>query len=139
MSSEPLYPGGKSLSVDSTGDLALIGGVDGIAGIYSISKQQIVQTLKVDGPVTDAAFAGATAVVASATGSVKVFDNGSEIASFASHAGEVTAVAVHPTGDIIGSVGVDKSYVLYDLVTSSVVAQIYGNASEFPLCLKPAS
>ncbi|OKL58031.1 hypothetical protein UA08_06582 [Talaromyces atroroseus] len=129
VSSEPLYPGGKSLSVDSTGELALVGGVDGIAGIYSTSKQQIVQTLKVDGPVTGAAFAGTTAVVASATGSVKFFNQGAESASFDSHAGEVTAVTVHPTGDIVGSVGVDKSYVLYDLTTSSVVAQIYGNAS----------
>jgi pre-mRNA-processing factor 19 len=126
-----LYPGGKSLSVNSTGDLALVGGVDGIAGIYSIAKQQVVQTLKVDGPVSDAVFAGSKAVVASATGSVKFFENGAETASFASHAGEVTAVAVHPTGDIVGSVGVDKSYVLYDAATSSVVAQVYGSAGEF--------
>lgn len=126
-----MYPGGKSLSVDSTGELALVGGVDGIAGVYSISKQQVVQTLKVDGPVSDAVFAGPKAVVASATGSVKIFENGAETASFASHAGEATAVAVHPTGDIVGSVGVDKSYVLYDVATSSVVAQVYGSAGEF--------
>jgi pre-mRNA-processing factor 19 len=132
-SSEPLYPGGKSLSVDSTGDLALVGGVDGIAGVYSISKQQIVQTLKVDAPVTGAVFAGTTAVVATAAGSVKFFNKGAESASFDAHAGEVTAVAVHPTGDIVGSVGVDKSYVLYDLATSSVVAQIFGNASKCTL------
>ncbi|KAI7976814.1 hypothetical protein EIK77_010045 [Talaromyces pinophilus] len=132
-SSEPLYPGGKSLSVDSTGDLALIGGVDGVAGVYSISKQQIVQTLKVGAPVTDAVFAGSTAVVASASGSVKFFDNGAETASFDSHAGEATAVVVHPAGDIVASVGVDKSYVLYDLATSSVVTQIYGNAGKYCL------
>ncbi|RAO69672.1 uncharacterized protein BHQ10_005684 [Talaromyces amestolkiae] len=128
VSSEPLYPGGKSLSVDSTGDLALIGGVDGIAGVYSVSKQQIVQTLKVGAPVTDAVFAGSTAVVASSSGSVKFFDNGAETASFDAHAGETTAVVVHPAGDIVASVGVDKSYAIYDLATSSVVTQIYGNA-----------
>ncbi|EED22892.1 cell cycle control protein (Cwf8), putative [Talaromyces stipitatus ATCC 10500] len=133
VSSEPLYPGGKSLSVDSTGDLALVGGVDGIAGVYSISKQQIVQTLKVGSPITDAVFAGSTAVVASASGSVKFFNNGTETASFDSHAGEATAVVVHPTGDIVASVGADKSYVLYDLATSSVITQIYGNASKYCL------
>lgn len=133
VSSEPLYPGVKSLSVDSTGDLALIGGVDGIAGVYSISKQQIVQTLKVGAPVTDTVFAGSTAVVASSSGSVKFFDNGVETASFDAHAGETTAVVVHPAGDIVASVGVDKSYVLYDLATSSVVTQIYGNAGKFCL------
>lgn len=71
--------------------------------------------------------------MASATGTVKIFENGAETASFASHAGEVTAVAVHPTGDIVGSVGVDKSYVLYDSTTSTVVAQVYGSAGEFIL------
>jgi pre-mRNA-processing factor 19 len=133
ISSETLYPGGKSLSVDSTGDLALIGGVDGIAGVYSVSKQQIVQTLKIGAPVTDAVFAGSTAVVASASGSVKFFNNGAETASFDSHAGEATAVVVHPTGEIVASVGVDKSYVLYDLATSSVVTQIYSNAGKYCL------
>lgn len=119
--------------MDSTGDLALIGGVDGVAGVYSISKQQIVQSLKVGAPVTDAVFAGSTAVVASASGSVKFFDNGAETASFDSHAGEATAVVMHPAGDIVASVGVDKSYVLYDLATSSVVTQIYGNAGKYCL------
>ena len=99
----------------------------------SISKQQIVQTLKVGAPVTDTVFAGSTAVVASSSGSVKFFDNGVETASFDAHAGETTAVVVHPAGDIVASVGVDKSYVLYDLATSSVVTQIYGNAGKFCL------
>jgi pre-mRNA-processing factor 19 len=131
-----LYPGGKSLSLDSTGDLALVGGVDGVAGVYSLSQQRVVQTFKAGGPVTDAVWAGNKAVVASATGAVKVFENGSEVANFTSHAGEVTALAVHPSGDIIGSVGVDKSYVLYDLSTSSPVTQIFsdsGKSSNFLL------
>lgn len=108
----------------------LVGGVDGIAGVYSVSKQQVVQTLKVDGPVTGAVFAGSQAVVATATGSVTFFNDGAQTASFNAHAGEATAVVVHPTGDIVASVGVDKSYVLYDLQTLSVVTQIYGNAGK---------
>lgn len=80
--------------------------------------------------MTDAAWAGNKAVVGSATGTVKVFENGSEVASFASHAGEVTAVAVHATGDIIASVGVDKSYVLYDLSTNTVVTQIFTDSGK---------
>ncbi|KAL1987335.1 hypothetical protein VTN96DRAFT_4051 [Rasamsonia emersonii] len=127
-STESLYPGGKSLALDPTGDLVLVGGVDGVAGVYSLSKQQVVQTLKAGGPVTDAVWAGNKAIVASATGAVKVFENGTEIANFTSHAGEVTALAVHPSGDIIGSVGVDKSYVLYDLTTSSPITQIFSDS-----------
>ncbi|KAL1975989.1 hypothetical protein VTN31DRAFT_4381 [Thermomyces dupontii] len=134
VTSEPLYPGGKSLAVDSTGDRALVGGMDGVAGVYSVSQGKVVQTLQVGGPVTDAVWVGDKAVVASATGAVKVFENGSEVANFTSHAGEVTALAVHPTGDIVGSVGADKSYVLYDLTTSTPVAQIYGETGI--LCAK---
>ncbi|KAJ5546490.1 hypothetical protein N7494_004075 [Penicillium frequentans] len=127
--SEPLYPGSRALSIDSTGDLALFGGSDGLVGVYSLSQKSVVQTLKTDGPVTDATWAGNKAIVGSATGTVKVFENGSEVASFASHAGEVTAVAVHATGDIVASVGVDKSYILYDLSTNSVVTQIFTDSA----------
>ncbi|KAJ5757514.1 uncharacterized protein N7511_006208 [Penicillium nucicola] len=128
-SSDPLYPGGRALSVNSTGDLALVGGVDGVVGVYSLSQKSVVQTLKTDGPVTDATWAGDKAVVGSSTGSVKVFENGAEVASFNSHAGEVTAVTVHATGDIVASVGVDKSYVLYDLATNTVASQIFTDAA----------
>ncbi|KZN88151.1 Pre-mRNA-processing factor [Penicillium chrysogenum] len=135
--SEPLYPGGRTLSINSTGDLALIGGVDGVVGVYSLSQKSVVQTLKTDGPVTGATWAGDKVVAGSSTGSVKVFENGAELASFASHAGEVTAVAVHATGDIAASIGVDKSYVLYDLATNTVVSQIFCDAALLSVSFHP--
>lgn len=107
-----------------------------MVGVYSLTQKSVVQTLKTDGPVTDAKWAGEKAVVGSATGSIKVFENGSEVASFKAHAGEVTAVAVHATGDIVASVGVDKSYVIYDLATNTVASQIFtgaGKNSHFPV------
>lgn len=128
-SSEPLYPGGKALSVNASGDLALVGGADGAVGVYSLSQKQVVQSLQAVGPVTDAVWASDKAVIASSTGSVKVFENGNEVAEFKSHAGAATALAVHATGDIVASVGADKSYVLYDLTTSSVITQIFSDAS----------
>lgn len=112
--------------------MALVGGVDGVVGVYSLSQKSVVQTFKTDGPVTDATWAGSKAVVGSSTGSVKIFENGAEVASFSSHAGEVTAVTVHPTGDIVASVGVDKSYVLYDLATNTVASQIFTDACKEP-------
>ncbi|KAJ5140246.1 hypothetical protein N7448_003654 [Penicillium atrosanguineum] len=129
--SEALYPGGRALSVNSTGELALVGSVDGVVGVYSLTQKAVVQTFNTDGPVTDATWAGNKAVVGSATGSVKVFENGSEVASFASHAGEVTALAVHATGDIVASVGVDKSYVLYDLSTNTAITQIFTDSGKY--------
>ncbi|KAJ5677753.1 uncharacterized protein N7477_003386 [Penicillium maclennaniae] len=135
--SEALYPGGRALSVNSAGELALVGGVDGVVGVYSLTQKAVVQTLKTDGPVTDATWAGNKAVVGSATGSVKVFENGSEIASFASHAGEVTALALHATGDIVASVGVDKSYVLYDLSTNAAITQVFTDSALLSVHIHP--
>lgn len=99
-------------------------------GVYSLSQKAVIQTLKTDGPVTDATWAGDKAVVGSATGSVKVFENGSEVASFSTHGGEVTAVAAHASGNIVASVGVDKSYVLYDLTSNTAITQIWSDAGK---------
>lgn len=116
------------MAINGTGDLALVGGSDGVVGVYSLSQKQVVQSLQAGGPVTDAVWAGDKAVVASSTGAVKVFENGGEAASFSLHAGAATALAVHATGDIVASVGADKSYVLYDLSTNSVITQIFSDA-----------
>ena len=126
-----MVSGGKSLALDASGDLALVGGSEGDAGVYSLSEKRVVRTLKGNGgSVTDAVWVGDKAVVSATTGAVRVYENGAEIASFSSHAGEATALAVHPTGDILASVGVDKSYVLYDLATSSTITQIFTDTGE---------
>lgn len=126
--SEPLYPGGRVLSVHSSGGLALVGSPEGAVGVYSLTEKRVVQALQTNGPVTDALWAGDKAVVASSTGTVKIFENGNEAANFNSHAGEATSLALHATGDIIASVGADKSYVLYDLTTNSVITQIFSDS-----------
>jgi len=123
--SEVIYPGARSVILN--GDLALFGGADGAAGIYSISQQQLLTPLKCeDGPITDAAWFGARPVTASASGSVRIWDeNGSGNMKIGSHAGEATAITIHPCGDILASVGIDKSWVTYDLNTGKAVCQIY--------------
>lgn len=121
-----MSPGGQSLSVDASGDLALVKGSDDAANVYSLSQKQVVRTLKGNGgSVTDALWVADKAAVAYSNGAVRIYENEAEIAVFNAHAGEVTALAVHPTGDILASVGVDKSYVLYDLTTSSTITQIF--------------
>lgn len=129
--SESLYPGSCSLSVDPTGDLALVGGTDGVTGVFSISQNKVVQALKGgNGAITDVLWAGSRPTMSTSTGVVKVFHDGSEVSSFASHAGEVTALAIHPSGDILASVGVDKSYILYDLESSAAVTQVFTDCGE---------
>lgn len=128
--SEPLYPGGKSFALDASGDLALVGGSDGIAGVYSLSQGQVLHALKGGAAITDTLWSSSTAIVSTGAGSVKLFDKGTETASFSAHAGEITALALHPSGEILASVGVDKSYVLYDLVSSIPITQIYTDSGQ---------
>ncbi|KAI9831349.1 MAG: hypothetical protein M1819_005123 [Sarea resinae] len=126
VTSEPLYPGSKSVAVDASGDLALLGGSDGIAGVYSLSQNKLVNVLKVgNGAITDALWWGNKAVVSTAAGSIKIFDNGSEVAAFSSHAGAVTALALHPSGELLASAGVDSSYIIYDLAELKTVSQVF--------------
>ena len=116
-----------------SGDLALIGGVEGTAGVYSTSQKKLGHELKI-GPdaVTDAVWAGSRAAFATSSGLVKLFENGTEVSTFSGHAGEVTALAVHPRGDILASVGVDKSYILYDLTTSLQATQVHTDSGKQP-------
>ena len=131
--SEPLYPGGQSLSVNEPGDLALVGGLDDIAGVYSLTHQRVVQALKGGGgPITDAKWAGSRAVVATQSGRIKIFEGPDEVASFTSHAGGTMEIALHPSGDILASVGDDKSYVLYDLESLSTITQVYTDSGMPP-------
>lgn len=104
--------------------MALFGGSDGSAGVFAISQNKLVQELAVGSPVTDAIWAGNKTIVGTSTGTVKVFENGVEISSFSGHAGKVTALALHPSGDILASVGVDKSYTFYDLTSYTQALQI---------------
>ncbi|KAF2999690.1 hypothetical protein E8E13_002497 [Curvularia kusanoi] len=127
-SSEPLYPGSTSVSVDESGDLALFGGADGVAGVFSTSQQKLVQVLKAGSAVTATAWWGSRAVVATAAGTVKVFENGNEIAQMGSHASPVTSLALHPSGTILASGSADKRVAYYDLSTFNTVSQIYTEA-----------
>ncbi|KIW03850.1 uncharacterized protein PV09_05149 [Verruconis gallopava] len=121
-------PGSRALAVDASGDLALFGGIDGVAVIYSISKQQTVQTIKVgSGAVTAAVWWDSRPVLALSTGTVKIFDNGTELGAFSVHAGPATDLSLHPSGDLLASVGSDKSYVIYDLTTMSQIARVFTN------------
>ncbi|KAJ4320728.1 hypothetical protein N0V94_003258 [Neodidymelliopsis sp. IMI 364377] len=127
-SSEPLYPGSSAISIDESGDLSLFGGADGVAGVYSTSQQKVVQVLQVGSPVTATTWWGSRAVVATAAGTVKIFENGNEIAQLGLHAGAVTSLSLHPSGSILASGATDKRVAYYDLSTFKTVSQIYTEA-----------
>ncbi|KAF3910764.1 hypothetical protein ABW20_dc0100648 [Dactylellina cionopaga] len=126
-SSEPLYPGGTSISLNASQDLALIGGVDGVSGVYSLLENNLSRVLpSQDGAISDSAWWGGRPITASPSGVVRVWEeSGTESTSFQRHAGKVSGICAHPSGSLLGSVGVDKSYVLYDLAASKAVSQVY--------------
>lgn len=128
--SKSLYTGAQAVSVDASGDLALLGGSDGTAGVFSISQNKLVQELPIGSPVTNTLWAGSKAIVGTSSGMVKTFENGVEVSSFSGHAGAVTALALHPSGDILASVGVDRSYIFYDLTSSVQALQVSTDSGE---------
>lgn len=129
--SKPLYSGARSLSADTSREVLLTGGDNGVAGVYNVSTNQLVQELEVgSGAITDAVWIGSRIAISTSSGIVKLFDNGAESSTFSCHAGKVTALAVHPSGDILASVGVDKSYILYDLENSTQATQVYTNSGK---------
>lgn len=91
-----------------------------------MTEQKITKSLKVGAPVTGTAFYGSFPIVSTAKGAVKVF--GGEEVAFTSHAGAVNALALHPSGEILASVGVDKSFVFYDLNEGKAMTQIYADS-----------
>jgi pre-mRNA-processing factor 19 len=130
--SEQLYPGSSSIAIDESGERAIVGGSDGIAGIYSLPDNKILMVLKVGGEaITDAVWYGDKPVISTSSGVVKVFDGGQEVAAFTSHAGAANALAMHPSGEILASVGAEKSFVFYDLVAAKPVTQVYTDCGSY--------
>ncbi|KAH7419212.1 WD40-repeat-containing domain protein [Cadophora sp. MPI-SDFR-AT-0126] len=121
--SKPLYSGATSLALDEAGQLVIIGGSEGVAGVYSIAEEKVQQSFKAGSAITDAVWYGSQPVVSTASGAVKVF--GENEMTFTSHAGSANGLALHPSGDILASVGVDKSFVFYDLPAGKAVTQVY--------------
>ncbi|KAL9599768.1 MAG: hypothetical protein Q9219_003651 [cf. Caloplaca sp. 3 TL-2023] len=128
--SSTTHANGRSFALNTRGDSILYGRKDSKIGVYSTSDKIVVQEMEVGpGSVTDVLWLGERAVASTSTGDVKIYENGTEIMTFSGHAGEVTALAVHPSGDILASVGVDKSYVFYDLTSKTVATQGFTDAA----------
>lgn len=124
--SEAQYPGASSVALDATGELALLGGSDGVVVVYDIADNKVQESFEVGSAVTDAVWYGSQPVVSTVSGAVKIL--GSHEVTFTSHAGAANAISIHPSGEILASVGVDKSLVFYDLPGGKAVSQIYSNS-----------
>ncbi|KAI5860465.1 Prp19-domain-containing protein [Durotheca rogersii] len=116
-------------TVSIEGGYAAIGGLQGHVVIYSIESDNVERSLQVDEPVTDSIWDGSKVILSTSKGSVKVFENGTEVASFSEHAGPATGLSIHPSKEILASIGSDKSFVFYDLTKLQRVTRVYTNSA----------
>lgn len=123
-------PVSQASSLALAGSYAAIGGHDGQAAIYSVEANQLERQVAVNEPVLDSAWAGSKLIFATSKGSIKVFESGSEAASLSEHAGPATSLSVHPTGELLASVGSDKSIAFYDLNTLRRVSRAYTDSGK---------
>ena len=105
--------------------------MNGEAAVYSVDEDKLERQIAVNEPVTDTLWSGDRLIFATAKGSVKVYQAGNEVASSSEHAGPATALDSHPGGDIVGSVGSDKSVVFYDLASLKRVSRAYTDSGMF--------
>lgn len=116
----------------------MLGGTDGVAGVYSVRDGNITSTMKSEGAaISNGIWAGDKIVISTTSGAVKIFEGQNEISNFQAHSGSVTALTLHPSGDIFASASDDKSYVIYDIESSKVLTQVFtdsGRSSIITLC-----
>ncbi|WPG99504.1 cell cycle control protein, protein [Acrodontium crateriforme] len=123
------FTGAKALAVDESGDFFICGDSDGAVAIYDLKANAFTTRSNLaSGAITDGTWCNDRAAVSTTSGAVVLTQDGAVQAKFQQHAGAANAVAAHPCGDILASVGRDKSYVLYDLSSSKVLTQIYGDS-----------
>ena len=100
-------------------------------GIYDLRQGAFTTRSNLGaGGINHCTWARDGACVATASGAVVVTAEGAVKYKFTQHAGAATAVAAHPQGEILASVGVDKSFVLYDLHNGQALTQIFSDSGE---------
>ncbi len=62
-----------------------------------------------------------------------MFEGGNEVGALSEHSGPATGLSLHPSGDLVASVGTDKSVVLYDLNSLKRVSRAYADAGKFAM------
>jgi len=128
--SSDAIPVPQATSIGVEGDYAAIGGLKGDIGIYSIEAGKLERSLQVNEPITDTIWSGSKIMLSTSKGSLKIYESGQEVASFTDHAGPVTALAMHPSGSIVASVGSDKSIVFYGLDTLQRAMRVFTDTCE---------
>ncbi|KAF2719773.1 PTPLA-domain-containing protein [Polychaeton citri CBS 116435] len=132
------FTGAKTLAADETGDFFLTGDSDGSIGVYDLAQSAFTTRTSLGaGAVLNGAWCGDRPAVATSSGAVVIVQEGQVQAKFSQHAGAATAVAAHPCGDVLASVGVDKSAVLYDVQNGKVLTQVFSDSELSSVAFHP--
>jgi pre-mRNA-processing factor 19 len=123
----------SALTDGSNLDSGLIayGTESGSAFVYSESLDAST-TLKLGSRISDVVAWEDKAIFSLANGSIVIdgLSDNPEILSV--HAGAATGVSLHPGGEILGSVGSDSSYVIYDLTQLKPVTRVFADTRKLP-------
>lgn len=131
------FTGAKTLAADQTGDFFLCGDSDGTMGVFDSNQGAFTTRSNLGaGAILGGAWVNDKQVVSTSSGTVVVAQEGAVQEKFQQHAGAATAVATHPCGEIVVSVGYDKSYILYDISTMEALTQVYGDVGMWIVILK---
>lgn len=124
-------PVAQTTSLDTEGGYAAIGGLKGQAAIYSIEADKLEREVAVGEPATSTLWTGSKLLFGTSQGAIKVFEGGNEVATLSEHSGAATGLSMHPSGDLVASVGADKGLILYDLKSLKRVSRAYADAGKF--------
>lgn len=126
-------PTPETTSLDVNGATAVLGGLKGVSATYLIETDQVERSIQVEEPVTATLCAGSRTAFATSQGSVKVYQGEDQVADVTEHAGAATGLSAHPGGQIMASVGSDKSIVFYELSTMRRISRAYTDSGMFTL------
>lgn len=121
----------QATSLDVERGTAALGGLKGDSATYLIEADKIERQISVDAPVTATLCAASKVIYATSQGSLKVYQGDDQVAQVTEHAGAVTAVSAHPGGQILASVGSDKSLVFYDVASMRRISRAYADSREW--------
>lgn len=92
--------------------------MQGQGAIYAVAADSLEREIAVGEPATSTLWTGSKLIYGTSNGGLKVFEGGNQVAAASEHSGPTTGLSIHPSCDIVASVGTDKSLVLYDLTSN---------------------
>lgn len=124
----------QSTESEESASRILYGAENGTAVVYEVDGSAPPFELNTGSRILDGVFWESKAIFSLASGGIKIYEGSKELATFSVHAGPATGISLHPSGNLLASVGSDKSYVLYDLrsLDGRPAARVFSDSGKLP-------